>query len=176
MIIYLGADHQGFQLKEAIKSFLKDKGYQIEDVGAPRYDEQDDYPVFAAEVGERVSDDYENGRGILVCGSGVGMSVVANKFKHVRAGLVATPDQAFDSRNDDDANVLVLAANYTTSDAARKILVTWLETPFSREERYQRRIAEIDRVEEKMLRSSETNEQARRPIPRSQNPDSISWK
>jgi len=175
MIIYLGADHQGFQLKEAIKSFLKNKGYQIEDVGNLRYDEQDDYPEFAVAVGKRVSEDYENSRGILICASGVGMSIVANKFMHVRAALVATPDQAFDSRNDDDANVLVIAANYATSDMARKILITWLETPFLREPRYRRRIAEIDRVEEEFLKPSRGEAETAHKV-RPQNQDSISWK
>lgn len=175
MIIYIGADHQGFQLKEAVKSFLKDRGYQVEDVGNSRYDERDDYPEFAAAVGRRISEDYENSKGILICGSGVGMSVVVNKFRHVRAALVATPDQAFDSRNEDDANVLVLGAHYATSDMARKILITWLETPFLREERYRRRIAEIDRVEEEFLKPVEKNVESPARVS-SKNPDSISWK
>lgn len=177
MIMYLGADHQGFRLKEAVKAFLKDRGYQVEDVGNARYDENDDYPDFAAEVAERVGGDYENSRGILLCGSGVGMSIVANKFRHIRAALVTTPDQAFDSRNDDDANVLVIAANYVTSDTARKILVTWLETPFSREERHRRRLAEIDRIEEKILKPRENEGEADAPrAARLHGPNSISWK
>ncbi len=153
MIIYIGADHRGFKLKEAIKSFLKNRGYQVWDVGNLRYDEQDDYPDFALALARKVSNDYENSKGILICGNGVGMSVVVNKFRRIRAGLVVNADQAFDSRNDDDTNVLVLPADYLTTDTVRKILIAWLETPFAHEERFRRRIEKINRIEEEFLRS-----------------------
>ena len=84
MIIYLGADHKGFKLKEYLKNSLKEKGYEIVDLGNDSYDENDDYPDFASAVAQRVSVDYEQSRGILSCGSGVGVDVVANKFKNVR--------------------------------------------------------------------------------------------
>lgn len=153
MIVYIGADHRGFKLKEAIKSFLKNRGYQVWDVGNSKYDEQDDYPDIALALARKVSNDYENSKGILICGNGVGMSIVANKFRRIRAGLVMNSDQAFDSRNDDDTNVLVLSADYLTTDAVRKTLITWLETPFAREDRFRRRIEKIQRIEEEFLRS-----------------------
>lgn len=176
MIIYIGADHQGFQLKEAIKNFLKDRGYQVVDAGDLRYDEQDDYPDFASALAAKVSADYEQSRGILICGSGVGMDIVANKFKHIRAALVTNSDQAYDARNDDDTNVLVLPARYVTSDAVRKILVTWLETPFSREPRFRRRIEKINKIEEMLMKdvSFEENEEEKRDFPASSSPRS--WK
>ena len=150
MTIYIGADHRGFKLKEMIKEFLKNRGYNVLDVGDTFYDENDDYPDFAVNVAEKIGVEYENSRGILVCASGVGMSVVANRFPRVRAGLIMTPDQAFDARNDDDSNVLVLPANYITSDVAKRILITWLETPFSGEEKFRKRLAKIDQIDEQI--------------------------
>lgn len=147
MIIYIGADHRGFNLKEAVKNFLRDRGYQVIDVGNQTYNEQDDYTDFAAPLAKKVSADYENSRGILICGSGIGMSIVANKFKRIRAGLIMNADHAFDARTEDDVNVLVLPAEFLTSDVVRKVLIAWLETPFSREPRYLRRIEKIARIE-----------------------------
>lgn len=175
MIIYVGADHQGFQLKEAVKNFLKDRGYQVQDTGDARYDTEDDYPDFASALAMRVGEDYEQSRGVLVCGSGIGMDVVANKFRHIRAALVTSPDQAYDSRNDDDTNVLVLPARYVASDAARKILVTWLETPFSREPRYRRRIEKINKIEEALMKDVSFTEDAERAPAAPERP-SRSWK
>ncbi|KKU94126.1 MAG: hypothetical protein UY26_C0003G0277 [Candidatus Jorgensenbacteria bacterium GW2011_GWA1_48_13] len=151
MVIYIGADHRGFELKENLKSFLKAKGYQVVDLGAESYDKDDDYPDFASAVARKVSLDYENARGILICASGVGMDVVANKFRNVRSALVLSPDQAFDSRNDDNANVLALAAEYLKPEEAEKIVTVWIETPFAGdEERFRRRLDKISRLELKV--------------------------
>lgn len=147
MIIYIGADHRGFELKEELKRFLHASGYEVFDVGNSKQDDGDDYPDFAAEVGTRVSKEYETARGILICGSGVGMCVVANKFPKVRAALVTNVNQAFDSRNDDNSNVLCLAANYTDTSLANKIVAAWLSTPFSGEARHARRVDKIRQFE-----------------------------
>lgn len=152
MIIYLGADHKGFKLKGYIAGILKDHGYEIFDLGNFRYDQNDDYPDFARAVAEKVSRDYENARGILICGSGVGVDVVANKFPGVRSALVFNTNQAFDSRNDDNANILSLSADYLNLEDAKKIVLTWLETPFSEEERHIRRIQKINQIEEENFR------------------------
>ena len=147
MTIYIGADHRGFELKEHLKSFLASKGYQVADMGNDHYDKEDDYPDFAAKVAKNVSEEYETAMGILICGSGVGVDVVANKFPRVRSALAMSPDQAFDARNDDNANVLSLAANYTSKEAAEKIVSTWLATPFAGDERFRRRLKKIEDVE-----------------------------
>ncbi len=152
MVIYFGADHRGFKLKEYLEGFLKNRGYEIADLGNSVYDEADDYPDFAAAVAKKVSLDYEQSRGVLICGSGVGMDLVANKFAKVRSALAMTPDQAYDSRNDDDANILILAADYLEPEAARKTLEVWLSTPFSREERFRRRLQKIHEIEQKHLK------------------------
>lgn len=151
MVIYIGADHRGFELKQYLIEVLRGAGYTVSDMGSASYNEDDDYPAIAIAVAEKVSVDFERSRGILVCGSGVGVSVVANKFANVRAALVTTPDQAFDSRNEDDANILCLGAGHIDSAAARQILMTWLTTPFSEEPRYARRIAQIKDLETKLF-------------------------
>lgn len=150
MVIYIGADHRGFELKQYLINFLKGEGYAVADEGSAAYDESDDYPPIAARVAEKVSVDYEGSRGVLICGSGVGMDVVANKFANVRAALAGTPDQAFDSRNEDDANILCLGANYLDAAAARQIVLTWLTTPFSKEPRYARRLKAVADLETKL--------------------------
>ena len=147
MIIYLAADHRGFEVKEHLKNALSSRGYPVVDLGPVAYDEEDDYPTIAAALAKKVSENRETSRGILLCGSGVGVAVVANKFPNVRAATVMTPDQAFDSRNDDDANVLALGTNYLDGAAAEKIAVTWLATPFAKEPRFVRRLQEITQIE-----------------------------
>lgn len=151
MVIYIGADHRGFALKEKIKDFLKMRGYSTVDMGDEKYNENDDYPLFAIKVATQVSQEFETARGILICGSGVGMSVTANKFMHVRAAFASSPDQAFDGRKEDDTNILSLGANYINEETAKKIVLTWLETPYAGDERYQRRLEEISRLEEKLI-------------------------
>lgn len=149
MLIYIGADHRGFKLKESLKNYLKESGYEVVDVGNANYDQADDYPDFAALVGRKISLDPDNSKGILICGSGVGVDVAANKFKNVRSALVINSDQAMASRNDDNTNVLSLAADYLNEEDAKKILSTWLKTSFSGEERHARRLKKIEELEQR---------------------------
>ncbi len=156
MVIYLGADHRGFKLKEYLKQILKEEGYyEVIDFGNTYYDEKDDFVDFAEKVAQKVSYEYENSRGILICGSGVGVNIVANKFRNVRAALIFSPDQAFDSRHDDDTNVLCLPADFLTPEKANKIVHIWLSTPFSGEERFRRRLNKISILEAKNFRQPE---------------------
>lgn len=147
MLIYIGADHKGFELKKSLKNFLEKKGYEVVDVGNSKFDEEDDYPDFAKLVANAVSEDSTVRKGILICGSGVGMDIIANKFKRVRSSLVFNPDQAFLARNDDDANVLSLPADFLSEENAEKILSTWLATGFSGKEQHRRRIEKIGEIE-----------------------------
>lgn len=148
-MIYLGTDHRGFKLKETLKAFLKEEGYEFEDLGNTVHDPNDDYPDFAAKVAEKVSENPKENRGILFCGSGVGMDIVANKFKGVRSALVWSADETLvkQSRQHDDSNVLSLPADHLTEEQARKIVKLWLETPFLEVERHQRRIQKIEELE-----------------------------
>lgn len=143
MIIYIGADHRGFQLKAALKKFLEESGYTVNDMGNNHYDEGDDFVDFAMLVVKKVGADLFNSKGILICGSGVGVDIVANRFSGIRSALVSSPDQAMASRTDDDTNVLSLAADFTDFEQVKKIVSVWLQTPFSDEENHKRRIAKI---------------------------------
>ena len=148
MVIYLGSDHRGFALKESVKEYLKQNGYEVVDLGALALDENDDYPDYAAAVAARVSSDaYGASRGIVICGSGIGVCVVANKYPNVRAGLVTSSDQAYLAKNDDDINVLCLASDFTEDMTAKMIVASWLQTAFSGDERHKRRLRKIQEIE-----------------------------
>jgi len=146
MIIYIGADHRGFKLKESLKGYLEMNGYKFFDLGNDHYDENDDYPDFAKVVAEKVSVDPVESRGVLICGSGAGMDIAANRFKNVRSVLAFSPEQAMISRKDDDTNVLSLSANFLEDDEVRKILSIWLKTSFLDDEKHKRRINKIDQL------------------------------
>ena len=147
MVIYIGADHRGFELKEQLKTFLKMEGYSLVDVGASEFVQDDSYVDYAKAVAEKVSGEPNQNRGILICGSGVGMDVASNKFYQVRSALASSPDQALASRSDDDTNVLSLASNFIDLDMAKKIVSVWLQTPFSGEERYKKRLEHLKQID-----------------------------
>jgi ribose 5-phosphate isomerase B len=151
MTIYLGADHRGFNLKEKLKQFLTNEAYTVIDLGAQALIPDDDYPDYARAVAEAVAKNPDTSgdgdRGILICGSGFGMEIAANKFRGIRAVLPASPDQVYVARHDDNANILVLAANFTDEASTEKIVNTFLSTPFDRQERYLRRIGKISKSE-----------------------------
>lgn len=151
-MIYLGSDHGGYNLKEVLREYLLGKGEKIQDVGNFEYDPADDYPDFAAKVAQEVSKDPENNRGIMLCRSGVGADVVANKFKGVRSALVWKDEEALvrQSRLHDDSNVLSLPADHLTPDQAKKIVTIWLETPGPSEERHLRRLGKIRGIAERI--------------------------
>lgn len=151
MKIYLGADHRGFHLKNQLKDWLKKGEYDITDLGAHEFNPDDDYVDYAVAVAKRLSGGSpsavvgsRDSFGIALCGSGVGMDIVANRFKGIRCGLGLSPDQVRAARHDDDINVLAIAADYTELETAKAIVKTFVETEFSGEERYVRRIKNID--------------------------------
>ena len=143
-MIYIGADHRGFQLKGEIKKFLAEKKYEFEDMGSFAYDPNDDYTDFAKLVAQKVSEKPEEHKGVLICGSGVGVDITANKFHGVRSALADDIATAKQSREHDDANVLSLPANEVGFELAKQILETWLTTAFSNGEKYKRRIGKIE--------------------------------
>lgn len=149
MLIYIGADHRGFNLKESLKQYLKNSGYTVSDAGNLSFAPDDDYPDFASIVAEKISMDPDGSKGIVICGSGVGADIVVNRFPRVRASLAMNADQAYLSRSDNNANILVLAADFVDDYTAKTILATWLQTPFSGEQRHARRIAKIRDIEQK---------------------------
>ncbi len=147
MIIYFGADHRGFDLKNHLQEFLKNQGYQTADFGAAQLDQADDYPAFASAVAKKISLDPEQSRGVLICGSGVGVDIVANKFPNVRSVLAISPDQVYAARKDDNVNVLSLAADFINRAEAEKILQIFIVTVFAGETRYRRRLEQIREIE-----------------------------
>jgi ribose 5-phosphate isomerase B len=147
MKIFLGADHGGFQLKTKLFAHLSKQGYDIEDEGDQVLDPADDYPQFAFRVTTKVlgSEDPE-ARGILLCTSGQGMCIAANRVHGIRAALVWDESIARETRNDNDSNVLCMPTRNMTEAQAFAIVDTWLTTPFSGAERHQRRIQEIEEM------------------------------
>jgi ribose 5-phosphate isomerase B len=143
MKIAVGSDHAGFKLKEIIKEFLKRKKVEVKDFGTDT-EESVDYPDYAYPVAESVARG-EYDRGILVCGSGVGMCITANKVKGIRAVLAHNTYTAKQSREHGDANVLCLAGKKLSKAQADKIVDIWLRTEFSGEERHLRRIRKIEK-------------------------------
>ncbi len=146
-MLYIGADHRGFELKEKLKEWLKDRGLLVEDLGAHTLEPEDDYPDFALAVARKVFENPDSDRGILFCGSGHGMDIVANKIKGIRAALGFNVAVAKQSREHEDANILVLAADWVTPDEAGEVVKTFLETKFSGEERNRRRIKKVEMIE-----------------------------
>lgn len=146
MKIFLGADHRGYELKEKIATWLFDLNYDFEDLGASFLDPNDDYTKYAADVASMVAK-RPHSKGVLLCGSGVGVEVVANKFDGIRAAIGKNVLQVKAGRNDDDMNVLVIASDFTTVKEARGMLIAFLETKFDEKERHERRIEEIEKLE-----------------------------
>lgn len=146
MLIYIGGDHRGFKLKELLKSYIQGAGYEIHDVKS-EFEAGDDYPDVAKLVAEKIQLDPENRRGVLVCGSGVGADVVANKFARIRSVLAISPDHAIASRNDDNTNIISIAADFIDEATAKKIVSVWIQTPFAGEERHLRRLRKIEDIE-----------------------------
>lgn len=145
-MIFLGTDHRGFALKQKIKEWLGEWGYDYEDLGAFEYNKDDDYPDFAKAVAEKVAP-MPGAKGILICGSGIGVSIAANKIKGIRAGTAASPEQVKASVNDEDLNVLTISADYTSEATAKEIIKTFLETKFSGDKRHVRRLKKIKELE-----------------------------
>lgn len=140
-MIYIAADHNGFEAKAKILAFLESGGHEAKDLGPLTFDKDDDYPDYAFKLGETVV--RENARGIIVCGSGIGVCIAANKVKGVRAGYVESTEHAVKAMEDDNTNILVL--DNMTFDPATDfpIIETWLNTSFSEFERHVRRLQKI---------------------------------
>ena len=149
MRIIIGSDHAGFALKESVKGALSAEGFRVFDAGTHLNDSVD-YPDYGVIAAERVSaGEFE--RGILICGSGVGMTIVANKFPGIRAALCLDEGTARLSRQHNDSNILVLAGRKTEAAAAERIIKTWLETPFEGG-RHQKRLDKIRELEQKLCK------------------------
>jgi len=147
MKIAIGSDHGGYELKSSILDFLKKEGYSVQDLGTHSKDSCD-YPVIGFEVAKAVSEGKAD-RGMLICKTGVGMVVIANKLHGIRAAACYDKEIAKSSREHNDCNVIVLAANYTDIKEAKEILKIWLSTEHEGE-RHMRRVKQIKDIESKL--------------------------
>lgn len=146
-VIYLGADHAGFAMKESVKRHVQSAGFEVEDLGAHEIDENDDYPLYAARVAGVVR---ENPRsvGLLFCGSAEGICIAANKFDGIRAGIGFSVDAARSLRFDDHGNVLCVPGRIGTTDDPMMIVDAFLNAEPSTATRHERRVKEINVIED----------------------------
>lgn len=146
-MIFLGADHRGFELKEKIKDFLKSNNFEFIDLGNFKKDLEDDNPDFAFKVASKLVKDVINNKGIVFCGSGIGVDITANKIKGVLCGLGFKKEQIEEARRDDNINCLAIAADYTDLNTTQEIVLAFLKTEFLTLGRYKRRIEKIKIIE-----------------------------
>jgi ribose 5-phosphate isomerase B len=148
MKVIIGSDHGGFSLKETIIEFLKEGNYEVEDMGTYST-ESCDYPNIASKVVKKVLS--EDARGILVCGTGIGMSIAANKYAGIRASLCSDTFSARMTREHNNSNVLCLGERVIGKGLALDIVKIWLESEFSNNERHQNRLNLINEIESERL-------------------------
>jgi ribose 5-phosphate isomerase B len=148
-MIAVGSDHGGYELKEAIKALLQDRGIAVEDLGTDNGNSVD-YPDFGEKVARKVSSG-EAEKGILTCGPGIGMSIVANKFPRVRAALAADPYMAKMAKEHNNANILVLGGRVLDENEAREMVATWLDAKFEGG-RHQGRLDKISALEKELYK------------------------
>ena len=153
MKLFLGSDHGGYYLKEKLEAYLAKRGYDFEDVGDKELDPNDDFPQFAAQAAVKVlgEEEKDDPRAILICTGGQGMAMAANRFKGIRAVVVSTPQEAKESRDDNDSNVLCLPARLLDApgddlELWKDIVETWVATPFAGAARYVRRNRQLDEL------------------------------
>lgn len=147
MKIYIDSDHNGFELKRELTDYLQRSGFEVVQVGPDTLDPNDDFPDAASRVvGGMHASDSPQAKGILICGSGQGVCMAANRFKGIRASLCWDNREAHAARNDDDSNVLCLPARMVSSEKAKAITHMWLNTPFAGAPRFKRRIAQLDEL------------------------------
>ena len=151
--IFLAADHAGFEMKEFVKKNIDKKIYGVEDCGAHKYDEKDDYPEFMLKAAKKVSSTRES-KGIIFGGSGQGEAIVANKVKGIRAVVYNCSNKEIVklSRTHNDANILSMGARFMTNEHALEAVKSWLSTNFSNEARHKRRIKKIEEIEKKICK------------------------
>lgn len=150
--VYIGCDHGGFPFKATLIEFLQAQGYSVTDCGAFELNLEDDYPQFAFAVAEKVADankELDVAKGVLLCRSGIGVTMAANKVKGIRAGNAFTVQQVQHGRENDNINVLTLSGDWLSLEDMKELVAVFLETEFSLEERHRRRVLQITAYENK---------------------------
>ena len=150
MQIAIGADHAGFTMKEDLAAQIRKLGHDVLDLGAYKADSSDDYPDYAEAVGKAIIEGKAE-RGVLICGSGVGVSVAGNKIPGIRGAVCHDAYSAHQGVEHDNMNVLVLGSRIIGSELARELVRSYLAAQFSGEERHCRRLAKVDAIEQRYL-------------------------
>ena len=149
--IYIGSDHGGFEFKRKLIELLKSQGYKLVDVGPASYDKGDDFVDYAEKACREIL--AGGGRGILICRSGHGMAIVANKFLGIYATVCWNKDSAIRGKKDENINVICIPADLITAEEAKEIVMAWLNTPFESIERRNRRLGKIHDIEKRNFKS-----------------------
>ena len=144
MPVFIATDHRGFELKNKLVEYLQEKDIRIEDFGNYQYDPLDDNPDFAQKVAQAVQQNPEVNFGIVVCGSGIGVSIAVNRFKKIRCGIALNVDQVRHGRENDHTNILAVASDYTDFETAKKYVDIFLSTQPKNDEKYVRRENKLD--------------------------------
>ncbi len=144
MTIFIGADHRGFELKNKLVEYIQEKNIRVEDLGAYEYNPEDDNPDFAQKVAQAVLQNPHEFLGIVICGSGVGVCIAANRFKGVRCGLGFNERQVKHARENDHVNVLALASDFFDFETAKNFVDIFLSSKPKQEEKYLRRLKKMD--------------------------------
>ncbi len=144
MNIFIGTDHRGFELKNKLMEYLQEKNIRIEDMGNYQYDPQDDYTDFATKVAQAVLQNPAEFLGIVICGSGIGASMIVNRYKGIRCGLTFDSSQARHGRENDHINVISIPSDYIDFEKAKTIIDAFLEAVPKKEDKYIRRIRKLD--------------------------------
>lgn len=158
MTIFIGADHRGFEFKNKIVEHLQQKNIKVDDMGPYEYDPEDDYPDFAFKVAQAVAQNPKEFIGIVTCGSGVGVSVAANRYKGVICGVGFNPKQVQHIRENDHANVLAIPSDYVDFETATQFINIFLNTPLKTEEKYLRRVRKLDEDQKAPLSGEEISQ------------------
>lgn len=145
-MLYIASDHAGYPLKEELKTYLVELGFEFEDLGNQELDPSDDYPDFAYRLAHNVLEN-EGSKGILICSTGQGVCMAANKVDGIRAVLVHDEFTAHSAAEHLNANVICLGGRVTDFETAKKLVKMWLETEFSGDERHERRLEKIQNIE-----------------------------
>lgn len=152
-MLYIASAHRGYKLKKRIIRYLKNElETEIDDLGAFKYNKNDDYPDYVSLLVKKISKK-SNNKGILICGNGIGVCIIANKNKGIRAGIGYNISSAKSMRNDDNTNILCLPSDHLSEDHALAIVKKWLNTPFSKAPRHIRRLKKISKIENNNYKS-----------------------
>ncbi len=146
MPVFIAADHRGFDLKNKLVEYLQEKNIRIEDFGNYSFDSEDDYPDFAQKVAQAIQQNPDENLGIVICGSGIGVSIALNRFTSIRCALALSVEQIKHGKENDHINSIAIASDYTDFETAKKYTDTFLQTQSNVNQKYLRRIHKLDLV------------------------------